>query len=74
MTDDKKPDGWVAYGPKGERDLISNRNIYDELYEYYEIYLTEHQCRRWADPFRMNKSEGWRIRPVRLVFLDEVET
>lgn len=79
MTDTKqKPDGWVAWHPKegtntslygwmGDRsDLVMALCIELDLVDY------DHCGSKFPLVSAMGE-KGWRIRPVKLVFLDEGE-
>lgn len=53
---DKKPDGWVAWHPLIGHQLQAAANDYESAANDLSL---DHE------------REGWRIRPVKLVFLDE---
>ncbi len=68
QDDKSKPDGWVAWHPvHGVKDRVLSthkriaKNQLDML--LYGKMVSDH----------LSIADGWRIRPVKLVFLDEVE-
>ncbi len=74
MTEQEKPDGWVAWHPaKGFLDYREG----PEKYETYCVNLSANFCadsahvRTGSQFVRGVNKKGWRIRPVKLVFLDE---
>lgn len=83
MTDDKKPDGWVAWHPTeglcyGRFIWLTFDDVLEELREDYDLeesYMAF--CRENLDDPRSQSfvlwlaDQGWRIRPVKLVYLDE---
>lgn len=73
MTDDKKPDGYVAWHPNWGLYYMSFGNsrvsCSNNLVAYWQNIKLEHADNRLEE----YKANGWRIRPVKLIFLDEVE-
>lgn len=77
MSEKQKPDGWVAWHPK---ESIKCREIC-ESETYALASLAGYVCPDRVSRRRLNKDpdvkellrEGWRIRPVKIVFLDEVK-
>lgn len=88
MTNDKKPDGWVAWHPeKGILEYyisagflvsetvdkaigeLEDDYAMEELFRHYRAQEIENPMAftfiEWAN------NAGWRIRPVKIVFLDE---
>lgn len=72
MSEKEKPDGWVAWHPRGQPTQA----------RFYTFHWDEEMCKhKLTDVFRNKKiheeklkrklARGWRIRPVKLVFLEE---
>lgn len=74
MSEEKKPDGWIGWHPtKGFADVEIHRTIpaaIERLCMEHGFYEDgDYQAGR-IDPDEAHAA-GWRIRPVKLVFLDE---
>lgn len=63
MTENEKPDGWVAWHPEKDFMLCS---LTDERKWTFQI-MSDQLDASGED------SDDWRIRPVKLVFLDEAK-
>jgi hypothetical protein len=66
LSSEEKPDGWVAWHPKHGFKSTTSYGV--EIHEdkgdaEYTFNLSKHEI-----------ADGWRIRPVKLVFLDEEKT
>lgn len=76
---EKKPDGWVAWHPEMSKPITMSKSgsIEQLLRQNYGLRYGETYCHAEAY-FAMRDSllgeaekDGWRIRPVKIVFLDE---
>lgn len=74
MTDEKKPDGYVAWHPDSglarwslTKDKIKCQKA---LVSHIKDYKLDGLAAKMQ---RIERDTGWRIRPVKLVFLDEGE-
>lgn len=67
-TDDKKqkPDGYIAQNPKYSSEV----NLFDLR---ATIELAKCAVLGRTQPWREMEEQGWRIRPVKLLFLDDLE-
>lgn len=63
MSEEQKPDGWVAWHPKCGIAVESFVKTEDQMFRSWIEACTDVAL----------KEEGWRIRPVKIVFLDEVK-
>jgi hypothetical protein len=69
-ADKSKPDGWVAWHPKiGVSDIVLSLISPDDAKWGFLNVTSCSPPSNWEEA----EAEGWRIRPVKLVFLDEVE-
>lgn len=68
--EDKKPDGYVAWHPK---DGIEPEICHDAKYCEWNLGFQHYDSSRESveDSAERHIKDGWRIRPVKLVFLDE---
>lgn len=75
--DSEKPDGWIVTYDRKKYTLLPDRVVYEkksvaETAMHMEVHMNE---RRFYGIFHDCEEElkklGWRIRPVKLVFLDE---
>lgn len=74
----EKVDGWVAWHPEQgfneKRVNYSTGQIFDER-NLLEVFVSQMEAERTekerASGLPESVNEGWRIRPVKLVFLDE---
>lgn len=81
MSEEKqKPDCWVAWHPDEGFDYETVSYVSGDKAWYYKIFTPEILFdidRSLEDAMEFNKKNailaGWRIRPVKLVFLDEEE-
>lgn len=78
MSDTKqKPDGWVAYHrkelPIPNEIMRLERHVWAGLLGYIDPYTTSWGMIERDDEYAKAQKEGWSVRPVKLVFLDEGE-
>ena len=69
MTEQPKPDGWVAWLPGGVLKMKWGNSI--DTWEEIRVSSSPQYCQECPNP--ISEYPQYKCRPVKLTFLDEVE-